>query len=97
MLLNADGSFSYTPAANFSGPDSFIYRASDGLLDSGPATVNIVVTPVNDAPVAGNDGYSTAEDTPLNQGAPGVLGNDADLDSTLTAVPLRGRRTARSR
>ena len=86
VLLNSDGSFSYTPAANYSGSDSFIYRASDGLLDSSPATVSIVVTPVNDAPVAGNDGYSTAEDTPLNQGAPGVLGNDTDIDSTLTAV-----------
>ena len=90
LLLNSDGSFSYTPAANYSGSDSFIYRVSDGLLDSSPATVNIVVTPANDAPVAGNDGYTTAEDTPLNLGAPGVLGNDTDIDSALTAVLVTG-------
>ena len=90
LLLNSDGSFSYTPAANYSGSDSFIYRVSDGLLDSSPATVNIVVTPANDARVAGNNGYTTAEDTPLNLGAPGVLGNDPDIDSALTAVLVTG-------
>src|SRR5262249_37363563 len=36
--------------------------------------------PVNDAPVAGNDSYTTAEDTQLSIAAPGVLGNDTDVD-----------------
>ena len=35
LTLNADGSFTYTPDANYSGPDSFIYRANDGTLPSG--------------------------------------------------------------
>src|SRR5688500_13766349 len=42
--LNADGSFSYTPAANFNGADSFTYKANDGALDSVVATVSITVT-----------------------------------------------------
>lgn len=42
----------YTPAANYSGPDSFTFKASDGALESGVATVSLTVTPVNDAPVA---------------------------------------------
>jgi hypothetical protein len=50
FTLNADGSFSYTPAANFNGSDSFTYRASDGQLESGVATVTITVDAVNDAP-----------------------------------------------
>jgi hypothetical protein len=47
----------YTPVANYTGLDSFIYKASDGTADSSAATVSITVAPVNDAPVAviGND------------------------------------------
>ncbi|MFN8480934.1 MAG: ExeM/NucH family extracellular endonuclease, partial [Kouleothrix sp.] len=40
----------YTPAANYNGPDSFTFKANDGTVDSNVATVSITVTPVNDAP-----------------------------------------------
>src|SRR5204862_411039 len=91
LALNADGSFSYTPHANFNGTDSFTYKANDGTADSNTVTVTITVNAVNDAPVAVADSYSTNEDTPLNVAAPGVLGNDTDLDSpTLTAVVVAG-------
>jgi VCBS repeat-containing protein len=91
LTLDANGSFTYTPAANYNGPDSFTYRASDGSLDSDLATVTITVTAVNDAPVATNDAYTTDEDTALTVAAPGVLGNDTDLDSsTLTAAVVTG-------
>jgi len=61
--------------------------ANDGAADSNVATVSLTVTPVNDAPVAVADAYSTAEDTPLTIAAPGVLGNDTDVEgSPLTAV-----------
>lgn len=43
VALNANGSFTYTPNAGFSGADSFTYRASDGTLTSSPATVTINV------------------------------------------------------
>jgi VCBS repeat-containing protein len=49
--LNSDGSFSYTPAANYNGTDSFTYRASDGAWNSAAATVTITINAVNDAPV----------------------------------------------
>jgi hypothetical protein len=45
VTLNADGSFTYTPAAGYSGPDSFTYKAGDGAASSEPATVTITVTP----------------------------------------------------
>ncbi len=48
--LNADGSFSYTPAANYCGSDSFSYRANDGEAASDVATVLLNLTCDNDAP-----------------------------------------------
>ena len=87
LTLNSDGSFSYIPNADYCGPDSFTYHANDGTADSNIATVTIDVICVNDAPVADNDNYSTNEDTVLNEAAPGVLGEDTDVDGdSLTAV-----------
>src|SRR5439155_19869816 len=53
----------YTPAANYNGPDSFTFKANDGELDSNVATVSITVNAVNDAPVASNQAVVTDEDT----------------------------------
>jgi uncharacterized repeat protein (TIGR01451 family) len=88
LTLNADGSFSYMPDADFNGEDSFTYKANDGELDSEVVTVTITVTPVNDAPVAVDDSYMTAQDMVLDVLAVGgVLANDSDLeDDPLTAV-----------
>ena len=65
LVLNANGSFTYTPAPNFFGADSFTYRASDGQTNSAPATVSITVLPVNDAPAFAGGG-----DQKVNQNAP---------------------------
>jgi VCBS repeat-containing protein len=86
LELNADGSFNYTPEAEYHGNDSFSYRAKDGHLESEPVTVRIEVTAVNDAPAAHGDEYATDEETPLTVAGPGVLGNDTDAEGdTLTA------------
>ena len=87
LTLNADGSFEYTPDPDFNGADSFTYKANDGALDSNEVTVTITVNPVNDAPVAVDDAYSTDERETLTVDAPGVLGNDSDVDGDpLTAI-----------
>jgi VCBS repeat-containing protein len=87
LTQNEDGSFSYSPNANYNGSDSFTYTISDGKGGTSTATVNIGVTSVNDAPVAVNDSYTTQEDTPLTIAVPGVLGNDTDVDGdTLTVT-----------
>jgi len=94
LTFNSDGSFVYTPNTGFSGTDTFTYRAFDGANYSNVATVTINVTVVpNIPPVAVNDTFLTAKDTPLNVPAPGVLGNDFDPDSgpsPLTAELVSG-------
>src|SRR5207247_8288270 len=86
------GTFTYTPDANFNGPDTFKFKVNDGTLDSNTAIIFITVRPVNDAPVAQDDAYVTDEDTPLTVSAGlGVLVNDSDVDSgTLTAAVVSG-------
>jgi VCBS repeat-containing protein len=91
LTLNADGSFSYTPALNYNGSDSFTYKANDGTVNGNTVTVSITVNPVNDVPVANADAYSTNEDTVLNVTATGVLANDTDVEaSSLTSVLVSG-------
>src|SRR5581483_9433518 len=63
LVLNSDGSFTYTPNANWNGTDSFTYVANDGQFESQPATVTITVDPVNDPPVVNGQEQTTPEDT----------------------------------
>ena len=80
----------FIPTPNFNGTASFEYTVSDGELTD-TAIVTITVNPVNDAPVAVDDAYSTDEDTPLNIPVKGVLANDTDVDNTvITAVLVSG-------
>ena len=44
LALNANGGFTYTPTAGYSGPDSFTYHANDGTADSNMVTVSLTVT-----------------------------------------------------
>jgi hypothetical protein len=53
----------YTPAPNYYGTDLFVLKLNDGLADSLPATVNVTVLPVNDAPVAYDQSVTLDEDT----------------------------------
>jgi VCBS repeat-containing protein len=66
VTLNSNGSFVYTPVANYYGPDSFTYYANDGQFNSNIATVNLTVTPVNDAPVANDQSVSTTQETAVD-------------------------------
>lgn len=98
VTLNADGTFTYTPDANYHGADGFTYKITDetsawhlhgvfGLFGGGhsdTATVTINVTPVNDAPFSVDDSATIAEDT---QASGNLLTNDSDIDSnSLTAA-----------
>ena len=86
LTLDANGSFTYTPDADWYGSDQFTYSVTDGVSESNMATVTLSVAPVNDAPVAGNNDYTVDEDAELTVGAPGLLGNDSDVDSISLSV-----------
>ncbi len=91
LVVAANGEFTYVPAADFYGMDSFQYTVSDGNGGGDLGTVTLQVTPVQDGPVAVADTLTTAEDTPLAVTAPGVLGNDTDADGdALTAALSSG-------
>jgi len=85
-------SITYTPAADYYGPDSFTFTASDKYLNSEAATVTINVTAVNDAPVVVNDDKSTPEDTTLSFPASDLTVNDNaganEGDQTLTVTSV---------
>jgi CSLREA domain-containing protein len=86
LSFDVNGSFQYTPATNFSGVDSCVYVASDGITTD-TAVVSITVLAVNDAPIAAADSYIALAGTTFTAPAPGVLGNDSDIEgNSLIAV-----------
>ncbi len=94
LNLSANGSFTYTPNAGFTGTDSFTYVANDGANNSAAATVTITVSapppPSNQAPVAVDDSYLVVKDTLLKVGAPGALLNDSDADNDPLTLVVQG-------
>ncbi|MCB8978743.1 MAG: tandem-95 repeat protein [Ardenticatenaceae bacterium] len=83
VVLNADNTATYTPDENFNGSDSFTYTIQDGNGGTDSATVNLTITPVNDAPVAEDDSATTNEDTDVT--IP-VLTNDKEFDGDTLSV-----------
>lgn len=79
LVLNADGSFTYTPDADFNGVDTFQYRAADATGPGLPATVTITVAPVNDPPIA-LDGTHRGRESGTTTGS--LLPFVADIDSS---------------
>ncbi len=79
VVLNADGSFTYTPNAGVTNTiDTFVYR-SNNSVPSSPATVTLSITS-NARPVATNDSYAVDANSPLTISPKGVLANDTDSD-----------------
>src|SRR5262249_1407110 len=91
LTLNANGGFTYVPAANYNGPDEFWYRAFDGVRGSDPTRVTLTVNAVNDAPVNTVPGAQTlVEDTTLTfSNANGNAIRLADVDAGSATIELR--------
>ena len=82
-VVHADGTFTYTPDADFNGSDSFTFTVSDGHGGSNTYSYSVTVNPVNDAPVSANDVASTNEDNAVTFD---VRTNDSDVDGDSLAV-----------
>ena len=61
----------YIPATDQNGTDTFAFKVNDGSLDSNVAVVSILITTVNDGPIATDDFYTTGKDTASEFGCTG--------------------------
>lgn len=99
VVFSLDGGFTYAPGKDFAGIDSFQYVANDGFNDSNAATVDIVVLPVDDPPVAIVDRYSVVAGGTLNASGLGLIPRGAtwnyldELEAT-EPYPLDGAENA---
>ncbi|MEZ8825941.1 tandem-95 repeat protein, partial [Vibrio amylolyticus] len=96
VTVNPNGSWEYVPNENYNGPDSFTVQVSDGQGGIDTLTINIAVTPVNDAPtfvdesndlLVGDIAITTKEDEAAS-GA--VQATDVDGDDLTYSVLSQG-------
>ena len=90
VLLGTAPNLTYVPNPNVNGGDSFTFKVHDGIQASGPATISISITPVNDAPVATAQSVTTPEDTAK---AISLAGTDIEGDTltcTVVTPPAKG-------
>ena len=79
LSQTSPGIFTYTPALNYHGIDTFTYTLKDGDGETSSATISITITPITDGtPIAKDDAFSTQEDTPIN--VINVIENDLIFD-----------------
>lgn len=83
VVVNEDGTFTYTPGADVEGTDTFVYTVTDENDASADGTVTITFVS-NKAPAAGTTAFSTLEGTALE----GAL-NPTDEDEDAVTVTLK--------
>lgn len=82
-LSGSAPNLTYTPAANYNGLDALTFKVNDGTVDSNIGTISLVITPVNDAPVADSQSVSLDENTVASIT---LTGSDVDADPLTYAV-----------
>lgn len=82
VIVNPDGTFTYTPLPNYNGTDSFTYTITDNGGLNSTATVTVLVDPVNDPPVIVNNSFNVFYNLP----ATGVLSLAGSYDPDGTAL-----------
>ncbi|MBL8389293.1 MAG: DUF4347 domain-containing protein, partial [Hydrogenophaga sp.] len=90
LTINGDGSYSFAPATNYNGPIPVAtYTVSDGAGGTDTSTLTLSITPVNDAPVDGNETNTVTEDTTLtvaDGGTGDLLNNASDVDGDTLSI-----------
>ena len=84
VTVNPDGTFEYTPDADFNGTDTFTVEVDDGNGGTDIATVTVTVNPVNDGPVAVADTGTVGEDDPAV--IIDLISNDTDVDGDTLSI-----------
>jgi len=92
-LEPAGTNFLYTPAPGYLGPDSLLYRATDGQDASPPTLVNLTVTDRNTAPVAHDATIEVRANTPTSLTLDATDGEGDPLQFTLLTAPAAGELT----
>ncbi|UXY14237.1 Ig-like domain-containing protein [Chitiniphilus purpureus] len=91
LTLNANGTLTYNPPANYSGTTTFSYTLVDGNGQSSTATVTLNVTPVNDAPVVDSHSITSREGVPTALAIAAPTDAEGDrLTVTITGLPTQG-------
>jgi DNA/RNA endonuclease G (NUC1) len=90
VLSGSGPAFTYTPAQNFHGSDSFTFRVNDGNRDSNTSTVNITITEVNDVPLANSQSVTTNSNTPVDITLTGSDIETTDVLFEVTVNPAHG-------
>ena len=80
----------YTPAANYAGPDSFTFTVHDGTSSSSAATISLTVNAVNDTPAAVAGSTSTTTNTPVLVTLNGSDPETCSLTFAITQQPGHG-------
>ncbi|MCU4157655.1 tandem-95 repeat protein [Carboxylicivirga sp. A043] len=96
LVINTDGTYVYTPDADFHGTDEFTYEVCDNGTPSMCASAQVTIVVIekkiaNKPPVAQDDVYETGRNEVLT--APSVLENDSDEDGNtlyVSATPISG-------
>ena len=90
VLSGSGPTFTYTPAQDFHGSDSFTFKVNDGSHDSNTSTVNITINAVNDAPTANSQSVTTDSNTPVAITLTGSDLETANLLFEVTVNPAHG-------
>ena len=93
LVYNGDATWTYTPAANFTGLETLTYGVSDGVAAAVITSATFNVSPVNDTPVANAQSVTTAEDTAVDIT---LTGSDVDgnpLTYSVVGSPAHGTLT----
>ncbi|MEZ8842802.1 tandem-95 repeat protein [Vibrio splendidus] len=80
---NGDGTYTFAPNENFNGDVSLDFSVSDGT-ETVDANIDVTVTDVNDAPVAGATSYQMNEDGTITLSPAQLIANSSDVDGEVS-------------
>ena len=95
LVVNSNGTWTYTPNSSYAGADQLVYHISDGSADSQPVTVSFTVQQTSQPPVAHNGAVQVQEDGSLviNFANFGTDANGNPLKGVITTLPAHGTLT----